>query len=393
MNRGLMKRKYVIELLPILFGFFIMGFCDIVGFSSDYVQRAFDWSPAMTGFVPSMVFIWFLFLGVPVGNLMNLWGRKNTVLLGMAVTLVGTFLPLLVYNSVSCMAAYAFLGIGNTVLQVSLNPLLTNVVCNQRHLASSLTAGQVIKAISSFLGPEIVLLAVLHWGDDKWYYCFPILGCFTLLSAVWLVVTPIEREKIAGKMQMLSLKDTFSLLHDKTLFLLFLGIFFVVGLDVSTNFISSKLMIVRFGLTAEEAKLAPQLYFLSRTIGALLGTFLLVHISEKSYFRVNMLACLASVCMLMWIENRILNLFAIAGIGFFASSVFSIIYSLSLRTRPDKANQISGLVITAIAGGGIVTPLMGVAIDWLGITGGVWISLGCVLLLCFCAFSQKLKCW
>ena len=185
---------------------------------------------------------------------MNLWGRKNTVLLGMAVTLVGTFLPLLVYNSVSCMAAYAFLGIGNTVLQVSLNPLLTNVVCNQRHLASSLTAGQVIKAISSFLGPEIVLLAVLHWGDDKWYYCFPILGCFTLLSAVWLVVTPIEREKIAGKMQMLSLKDTFSLLHDKTLFLLFLGIFFVVGLDVSTNFISSKLMIVRFGLTAEEAK-------------------------------------------------------------------------------------------------------------------------------------------
>lgn len=151
--------------------------------------------------------------------------------------------------------------------------------------------------------------------------------------------------------------------------------------------------IVRLGLTAEEAKLAPQLYFLSRTIGALLGTFLLVHISEKSYFRVNMLACLASVCMLMWIENRILNLFAIAGIGFFASSVFSIIYSLSLRTRPDKANQISGLVITAIAGGGIVTPLMGVAIDWLGITGGVWISLGCVLLLCFCVFSQKLKCW
>lgn len=388
-----MKRKYVIGLLPILFGFFIMGFCDIVGFSSDYVQRAFDWSPAMTGFVPSMVFIWFLFLGVPIGNLMNLWGRKNTVLLGLLVTLVGTFLPLLVYDSISCMAAYAFIGIGNTILQVSLNPLLTNVVYSQRHLSSSLTAGQVVKAVSSFLGPEIVLFAVSHFGDDKWYYCFPILGCFTLLSAAWLAVTPIEREKSIGKTQILSLKDTFSLLHDKTLFLLFLGIFFVVGLDVSTNFISSKLMMARFGLTAEEAKLAPQLYFLSRTIGALLGTFLLVHISEKSYFRVNMLACLVSVCMLMWIESQFFNLLAIAGIGFFASSVFSIIYSLSLRTKPDKANQISGLIITAIAGGGIVTPLMGIAISCFGITGGVCISLVCVLFLCFCAFSQKLKCW
>ena len=381
----------MIRLLPILFGFFVMGFCDIVGFSSDYAQRAFGWSSAMTGFVPSMVFIWFLFLGIPVGNLMNRWGRKNTVLLSMVLTLMGMFLPLAVYSSVTCMAAYAFLGIGNAILQVSLNPLLTNVVHDRHLLTSSLTAGQVIKAVSSFVGPEIVLLAVSNFGSDKWYYCFPMLGGITLLSAVWLAATPIKREVLPEDAQSLSARDAFSLLRNKGILLLFLGIFFVVGLDVSTNFISSKLMVARFGLTVEESKLAPQLYFLSRTVGALLGTFLLVRVSERLYFRANILACIVSVLLLMGVEHQFVDLVAIAGIGFFASSVFSIIYSMALRLEPQTTNQISGLMITAIAGGGVVAPLMGVAIGCFGVTGGVWILLVCVVYLCYCAFAQGVK--
>lgn len=158
------KENSVSTALPVLFGFFVMGFCDIVGISSDYVQRSFNWSPLMTGFVPSMVFVWFLFLGIPVGNRMNKWGRKNTVLISMAITIVGMILPLLVYDSVTCMAAYALLGIGNAILQVSLNPLLNNVITNKALLTSSLTAGQVIKATSSLVGPEIVLLSVGFWG-------------------------------------------------------------------------------------------------------------------------------------------------------------------------------------------------------------------------------------
>lgn len=98
---------------------------------------------------------------------MNKWGRKNTVLISMGITVVGMLLPLVVYDSITCMIAYALLGIGNAILQVSLNPLLSNVVINQRLLTSSLTAGQVIKAVSSLVGPEIVLLAVAYFGDDN----------------------------------------------------------------------------------------------------------------------------------------------------------------------------------------------------------------------------------
>lgn len=383
-----MKNKHsLITALPVLFGFFVMGFCDIVGISSDYVQRTFGWSDVMTGFVPSMVFIWFLFLGIPVGNQMNKWGRKNTVLLSMTLTIMGMLLPLVAYNSTTCMIAYALLGIGNAILQVSLNPLLSNIITNSSLLTSSLTAGQVIKAVSSLVGPEIVLLAISYFGADKWYYCFPILGAITLLSAIWLLATPIEREKSSGTT--LSVSNTFALLKDRTILLLFLGIFFIVGVDVATNFISSKLMAVRFGWSDEQVKFAPQVYFLSRTIGALLGAFLLVRIAEMKYFRVNMIACIASLLVLMIVENDIVNLICIGAVGFFASSVFSIIYSMALQARPEKANQISGLMITAVAGGGVVTPAIGLAIGTVGILGGVAVTLLCVLYLTYCAFGIK----
>ena len=384
-----MKNSSIIKVIPVLAAFFVMGFCDIVGISSDYMQTSFGWSSTMTGFVPSMVFIWFLFLGIPVGNKMNKWGRKNTVLISMLVTIVGMFLPLIVYSSVTCIIAYVLLGIGNAILQISLNPLLNNVIQDQRMLTSSLTAGQVIKAVSSLVGPEIVLFATLRFGSEHWYYCFPILGVITLFFALWLMFTPIKREQSVS--ETISMADSFSLLKDKIILILFLGIFFIVGVDVATNYISSKLMAVRYDWSAEQVKFAPQVYFLSRTIGALLGTFLLARISGIRYFRVNIIACAASLLLLMFIDGATLNLLCIGGIGFFASSVFSIIYSLAFQECPSKMNQISGLMITAVAGGGVVTPILGFAIDLGGITAGLFVVLLCVAYLMYWAFGIKVK--
>ena len=383
-----MKKVNILTLLPVFFGFFVMGFVDVVGIATEYVKVDFNLSEQVSGFLPSMVFLWFFLLAIPSATLMNRIGRKNTVLLSMAVTVVGMFLPLVVYNSATCMAAYALLGIGNAILQVSLNPLLSNVITNQRLLTSSLTVGQVIKAASSLVGPEIVLLAVSSFGEDKWYYCFPILGFITLLSAVWLMATPVKREDSSAATE-LSMGDTFSLLKDKTILLLFLGIFFIVGVDVSTNFISSKLMAERFGWSVEQVKFAPQVYFLSRTVGALLGAFLLTRIAEMKYFRVNILACIASLLVLILVDNDMVNLVCIGAVGFFASSVFSIIYSMALQVRPEKANQISGLMITAVAGGGVVSPVIGFAIGTAGVIGGVFVTLACVCYLTYCAFGVK----
>lgn len=383
-----MKNKNVIvKVLPILFGFFIMGFVDIVGITSDYVQKTFNWSHVLTGFVPFMVFIWFLFLGIPIGNQMNKWGRKNTVLISLIATIVGMMLPLIAYNSFTCLIAYALLGIGNAILQVSLNPLLSNVITDSKFLTSSLTSGQVIKAISSLCGPEFVLLAISLFGENKWYYCFPILGFVTLLSALWLLLTPIEKENISLKTSQISYKSTLMLLKNKNILLLFLGIFFVVAVDVATNYTSSKIMEFRFHWPLSQAKFAPQIYFLCRTVGALIGVFFLSRINEIKYFKINIIACIVSILILIFFKNELLNLCCIGAIGFFASSIFPIIFSVALQSLPEKANEISGLIITAVAGGGIITPIIGFAISEFGIIGGIVVILACAFYLAFCSFS------
>ncbi|MCQ2128592.1 MAG: MFS transporter [Bacteroidaceae bacterium] len=388
-------KKFSLAALPVLFGFFVMGFCDIVGISSDYAASAFGWSQTMAGLVPSAVFVWFFFLGVPVGLLMNRIGRKNTVLLSMLVTVVGMVIPLVSYTSATTLVAYAFLGIGNAILQVSLNPLLNNVVTNEKLLTSTLTAGQVVKAVSSFMGPFIVLAAVSWFGggdESKWYVCFPLMGGITLVSGLWLLLTPIEDERVQGsrfKVQGgVSLGETLALLKNPTILTLFFGIFFAVGTDVSTNFISSKVMITRFGYDKELAGTAPQVYFVLRTIGAFFGVFALSKIASLKYFKINIVACIVAVLGLAFVENEVVDYACIGAIGFLCSCVFPIVYGMALQSQPTKANEISGLMIMAVAGG-TVSFLVGAATDAIGISGGVLVILLEVLYLTYCAFFVK----
>ena len=377
--------------LPVLSGFFVMGFCDIVGISSDYAASAFGWSATVAGFVPSVVFVWFLLLGIPTGVVMTRLGRKNTVLLSMVVSVVGMFLPLIIHNGTTTLIAYALLGIGNAILQVSLNPLLKNVVRREKLLTSSLTAGQVVKAISSFCGPFIMLLAVNVLGggnQENWYLAFPIMGGITLLSAVWLWVTPIEHEPPMEST--VTIKNTFALLKDSTILIMFLGIFSVVAIDVGTNFVSSKVMIGRYGWTLAQAGRATQTYVISRTIGAFLGALLMTKIREIVYFRWNIVACILVILLLALVQGTpLFALVMIGAIGFLCSCIFPIVYAIAMKRMPDKTNVISGLMITAVAGGGAMTPLIGGATDAIGINAGVSILLVCAFYLAYCAFSGK----
>src|SRR5659263_698232 len=152
------------KILPVLFGFFIMGFCDVVGITSMHVKLDLlgSYSPAfrdtLSNLIPVALFSMFLIFSVPTGILMNKIGRKKTVLLSNIITIFAMFIPLIEYTFVMSLIAFALLGIANTILQVSLNPLLTNVVQGDK-LTSSLTAGQFVKAISSFCGPFIAAFA------------------------------------------------------------------------------------------------------------------------------------------------------------------------------------------------------------------------------------------
>ena len=373
------------KVLPVLFGFFVMGFCDVVGISTSYVKADFGLSETLAGFIPSMVFLWFLLLSVPTAMAMNRLGRKTMVQISNVITIVGMLVPFVSYGFVSCMAAFALLGIGNTIIQVALNPLLASVVKGDA-LTSSLTAGQVVKAVSSFLGPFIAAFAVSALGN--WQYLFPIFAGITFLSALWLQVTPIDEGSAIGKVS--TFGETFALLKDRTILLLFLGIVFIVGTDVGMNTVAPKLLIERCGFAVQDAGYGSSVYFFCMTAGALIGSVLLARLSDIGYYRINILLAFAAMVALFFMEGTAAILSLVGLIGFACSSIFPVIYSVALRTRPDKANEISGLMITGVFGGAVIPPLMGAAADAIGSqAGSLAVILGCIVYLIFCSLLLK----
>ncbi len=374
-------RKF--NFIPVLATFFVMGFCDVVGIATSYLKQDFALSESLAGFIPSMVFIWFLFLSVPAAILMNRIGRKTLVQVSNVITFVGMLIPFFVYNFVSSMVAFILLGIGNTLLQVSLNPLLTNVVKGER-LTSCLTGGQVVKAVSSFCAPFLALAATAAFGN--WKYLFTIYAAVTLLSFLLLEVTEIPKEAASGKTT--CLKEAFGLLGDKTILLFFLGIFFIVGVDVGTNTVSAKLLIERCGMDVEKASLGASVYFICRTVGAFLGTFLLARMDDIKYLNINLFLAVISMAFLFFVRPAWAILACIGGIGFFCSSVFSVLFSQALKARPEKANEISGFMITGVCGGAVIPPLMGLATEWVGNQrGSLLVITLCLAYLVWCAFA------
>ena len=280
-------------ILPVLFGFFVMGFVDVVGIATNYVKKDFALSDTLANLLPMMVFLWFAVCAIPAGMLMGRIGRRNTVLVSMGITAVAMLIPMCGYVFVPLLIAFALLGIGNTLLQVSLNPMVAGIVRGDR-LASVLTMGQFIKAVSSFLGPIIAGAAAAYLGS--WKMIFIVFMVVTLLSMAWLLLTvPADR----SEEEVTTFRSAFHLFSDRTIWMLFVGILAVVGIDVGLNTAIPKLLMEQTGISLAEAGLGTSLYFAARTIGAFIGAFLLVKISGKTFMKVCMtVAAVAFVALL-----------------------------------------------------------------------------------------------
>jgi len=380
-----MTNKFSIKkILPVLFGFFIMGLVDLVGIATNYVKQDFALSDTLANMLPMTLFLWFAILSVPTGMIMNKWGRKQTVVISMAITLLAMLLPLVSYNFPMILIAFGLLGIGNTIIQVSLNPLLTNVVRGDR-LTSSLTLGQFIKAIAAFLGPIIAGVAAGSFGN--WKLVFLFFAVVTVISGLWLLLTPIQEKPVSQKTS--TFVKSFGLLKDSTILMLFLGIVFVVGIDVGLNTTIPKFLMERCSIPLEQAGLGTSLYFVARTVGTFVGAILLVKFSGRKFFILCMFAAIPALLIMLLIGNLWSILTMVFIIGFSIANVFSIIFSAALKKLPEQANEISGLMIMGVAGGAVIPLIMGISSDLLGQTGGMAILFIAMAYLLFSAFKLK----
>ena len=372
------NKSNLTRLLPIMFAFFAMGFVDMVGTATNYVKADFALSDTMANFLPSMVFLWFFFLSVPTGLMMNKIGKRKTVLLSLVVTALALVLPLCAYSYPVLLVSFCLLGIGNTLMQVSLNPLITCVVSGER-LASTLTFGQFIKAIASFIAPIIASWASVKFGN--WLLLYPIFLVFAIIAAVYLGMTKIEEEIPKDKSS--NFIDCIKLLGDVSVLLFFLGIVAHVGIDVGVNTCAPKIIMERLGLPLEKAGIATSIYFLFRTLGCFSGSFILAKFPLKNFFAISV-ACMVLSMIGLFFAHSLAGLYiAIALVGFGNSNIFSMVFSRALLYMPEKNNEMSGLMIMGLIGGTIFPLLMGVLSDAMGTQIGsvIVISVGVAYLV------------
>ena len=379
--------KYA-KLFPVMLCFFAMGFVDLVGIASNYVKADLNLSDSQANIFPSLVFFWFLIFSVPTGILMNRIWRKKTVLLSLIVPFVSLLLPIFGDSYGLMLCSFSLLGIGNALMQTSLNPLLSNIISGDK-LASSLTFGQFVKAIASFLAPYIAMwgatCAIPQFGLG-WRVLFPIYMVIAILAILWLSATPIEEEKPDKASGFV---DCLKLLGNPFIILCFLGIMCHVGIDVGTNTTAPKILMERLGMTLDEASFATSLYFIFRTIGCFSGSIILQKISSKLFFIISVICMLVAMVLLFVSDVQYVIYTAIALIGFGNSNVFSIVFSQALLSLPEKKNEISGLMIMGLFGGTVFPLLMGFASDAMGQDGAVGVMTVGVVYLLF--YTLKIK--
>ena len=385
------QKNILSKLLPVMLAFFVMGFVDHVGTITNFVKEDFKLSDSVAKLLPAMAFFWFFILSVPTGLLINRIGRRKTVVLSLVITSLALLIPTLVlfapklYTFPVMLASFSLLGIGNTLIQVSINPLISNLI-NEKKLASTMTFGQFVKAIASFSGPLVATWASVYFGN--WMLLFPIFMTISILASLWLGLTEIEEEQEQGKGS--SFVGSIKLLGNGIILLSFISIMCHVGIDVGINTSAPEIMKEYFGMSREEAGISSSIYFFFRLAGCLFGTFALARWSGKTIFVISLIIMAIAITGLITFHTKEMVYACIALIGLGNSNLFPVIVSQALLRLPDRKNEVSGLMIMGIIGGSVFPLLMGKASDMMGSQTGALIILGFAVLYLF-AFSPKLK--
>ena len=362
--------------LAVFFGFFIMGFVDVVGIATNYIKSDFSLTAGMAGTLPMLVFLWFAIFSIPTGIIMGAIGRKKTVLLALGITTVAMAIPFVLYQFWAILVAFVLLGISNTILQVALNPLVAAMFSKEK-TASLLSAGQFVKAISSFAGPILAGFSATYFGD--WKLTFVVLAIASLLSVLLLASASVK--EIGFESTPATFAGAFGLLSDRLILFCFLSIFLLVGFDVGMNVSIPELLMKQGGLSLENAGYGTSIYFAARTIGSFLGAFLLLKTKPMPFLLASLALAVIAFALLLfanqvWVLRALIFLLGLA-----CANIFSIIFSFALQKNPSRSNEISALMIMGVAGGAVIPFIQGLINDQIGFTAALVVILVCLVFM------------
>jgi len=383
-----MKSKNFYKSTPIFLAFLCMGFGDAVGPFVGLAKDTFDLSNFMATLIQFIGFTMFLLLSIPMGIYQDRTSRKHVLRLGLLVALIGLVIP--IFKGLDSYALFLltimFLGGGAAILQVSGNPIMRDVSPDGKY-ARNLTLGQFVKAIGSLSGPIIPVIA-LRWFGADWSLVFPVYSIALLITLVWISFVKIDEKKEVGN-KPATFASSFKLLGNNFVLLMVLGIFMYVGAEQCMSSGIPLLLDEKYDVDIQSLGVAGTgLFFLALVIGRFLGALILNWISARNFLIITvLLSIVGSVTILLGI--KVLAVVSIFFIGLGFANIFPLIFSIAVEKMPERTNELSGLMISAIVGGAILPLVMGKLADIGGITVGLLVPLAAVVYILYLAARIK----
>jgi MFS transporter, FHS family, L-fucose permease len=374
---------------PILLAFLCMGFGDVVGPLTGLAKEHFQLSNFVAQLIPFVGFIMFGILSVPTGILQDRTGKKFILLLGLIIALVGLVVPIFgLKEYLLLLGAIFLLGAGASILQVAGNPIMRDVSPPEEY-PRNLSLGQFIKAIGSLSG-SLIPFAAAKWFEMDFRVLFPIYSAAMLITIIIIFMTRIEEHRDPDA-QPATLGSCLSLLSNGYVLAMVVGIFLYVGTEVCISSGVPIYLNAKFDVDLKTwGILGSSFFFIWILTGRFLGSVVLNWIAAAKFLIITVLVLTAGLLGLMFTDNQTVAIACIVLAGLGCANVFPLIFSIAINKMPERTNEISGLMVTAIVGGAFVPPLMGLVADRTSVAAGFAVPLVCCLYLLLTAlFSQK----
>ena len=402
-----MQKRYPFIVLLVFLIFFVISFLtNILGPLIPDIIDGFSLSLALAGFLPFAFFVAYGVMSIPAGMLLERYREKAVMLAAFAFAFAGSLFFASVATFQVAIVSLFLIGIGMTMLQVAINPLL-RVAGGEEHFAFNSVIGQLVFGAASFISPHLysylvtnledyeggrsllldllarLVPAELPWVSLYWVFAVVALVMIVVIGGIKLPKFELKEDERAG-----AWATHIELLKNPVVLLYFFGIFCYVGSEQGVANWISKFLATYHGFDPQVDGARAVAYFWGLlTAGCLLGLVLLKLYDCRKVLIGFSLAAIASLTFAL-VGSATVSYYSFMMVGFFLSVMWSVIFSLALNSVARHHGSFSGILCTGIVGGAFVPLFVGWLGDQIGLRGGMtllYLTLGYILAIGFWA--------
>lgn len=401
-----MKKNYWIVVL-ILFVFFVISFLtNIMGPLIPDIINDFHVSLAMASLLPFSFFIAYGVFSIPAGMAIEKYREKSVMVFAFAVSFIGGALFALIPSFEVALLSLFLIGSGMAMLQVAINPLL-RVAGGEEHFAFNSVLGQLVFGLASFLSPHLFsylvvnlenynyltqsnsFLAFLHRvvpASLPWVSLYWIFGLVSLMMSIGIALVRLPKVELTSDEKVGAWSTHLDLFNNRTVILYFIGLFAYVGTEQGVANWTSKFLAVYHGFDPRlEGADTISWFWGLLTVGCVLGLILLKFMDSRLVLKLFTIAAIIALTFGLWGSSQV-ALIAFPMVGFFASVMYSVVFSLALNSIAQNYGAFSGILCSGIIGGAVVPLIIGLIGDVVGLRVGMtflYVTLGFILSIGF----------